>query len=54
MPDFDTWLDEMVGGTKLTGGDGDVQQQGVEGGGHLLSQVQRGGVQAQGGEVMGG
>ena len=35
-------------------GDGDVRQQGVEGGGRLQGRVPGGGVQGQGDDVMGG
>ena len=40
-------------GAKQTEGEGDVQQQCVVGGGRLQVRVPGGGVQAQGGEVMG-
>ena len=52
MPDFETWSDGMMEAEQYEG-DGDVQQRGVEGGGHLQGQVRGGRVQAQGGEVMG-
>ena len=52
LPDFETWLGGMLD-AKQNMGDGDTQQGGVLGGGHLQGPGQEGGVRAQGGDVVG-
>ena len=52
MPDYVTWLEEMIG-AEQTVGSGDALQDGVEGGEHAQGQALGGVAQAQGGEVMG-
>ena len=52
MPDYETWLEEMIGSKQTVGSVGCIQD-GVEGWEHGQGQVLEGVVQAQGGDLLG-